>query len=437
MKYKYLIIILIIICISAIGCSVNEREIYSPEIDRNNKESSRVDVLWDKTIHKMLQEPLWKERDAYDAGHYLMVPLHAVFYLEDKEKIDDFHNFFNCFIDNYKKDDFNSLNNLTQLQFLYLASEYLVLSVNSEDLFIDELLLMIIESIDSIWYQPAWHWKACDSPDFQKMSDRINWKLENKETSYGYCRSIIDVELYTFAIAGNLKFILKNKSPEFVDEILDISYKVFKEEVVFLDAASEQWLFQPGVRFDHPDYAYAGWDYIAPDLEKKLVPGIAMDISHFHRFPLWLKSLQRGFLAKEELDKSSFFETLEEGLANQFINKVLVEPSAEFPNYRTTNFMDGHNGIYRYGYVTQGEGKGYGPYELSGTMLLGWWSFLPDNSIKDVYYFISQRHPFTEREIDLYLGPGTSRDRHSLIKGKAKYENGLTEIINILACENF
>ena len=122
-------------------------------------------------------------------------------------------------------------------------------------------------------------------------------------------------------------------------------------------------------------------------------------------------------------------------LSAQFFEKVIVPPSDEFPNYRTNNFMDGYNGIYRYNYPTHGLGQGYGPYELSGTMLLGWWSFLPDQSIRDVYCFITSRYPFNEQEIATYLGPDTTRDRHPLIKGKAQFESGLLELISKLICE--
>jgi hypothetical protein len=97
--------------------------------------------------------------------------------------------------------------------------------------------------------------------------------------------------------------------------------------------------------------------------------------------------------------------------------------------------MDGWNGVYRYGYITQGEGKGYGPYELSGTMLLGWWSFLPGEKIRDVYCYISSRFPLSEEEIKVYLGPDTTRDRHPSIKSRAQFEDGLLELISKLICK--
>jgi len=403
-------------------------------LSTNINYSDNINLLWQNTIHKILQDPLWKERDAYDAGHFLMIPLHIAFISQDHNKINDFSTFFKNFTEKHSQDNFEFLNTLTKLHFLYLASEYLTLANAYHVALPPELPSIIVESLKSIWYQPAWQWKECGRDlSFKNMNERIEWKLQNIEVPYSYCRAIIDEELFTFAIAADLKTILKDKSPKFIDEIIDVSYKVFKQETVFLD--TERWLFQPGVFTDHRDYVYAGWNKIEPDLHKNPIPGIARDTSHSHRFPLWLISLQKGFTAQKEDERAKYFSKLQQGLSKQFLEKALIPPSNEFPNYRTTNFMDGHNGVYRYGYITQGKGRGYGPYELSGTMLLGWWSFLPEKSIRDVYCYISSRFPLSEKEIKTYLGPDTTRDRHPLIKGRAQFENGLLELITKLVCK--
>ena len=405
------------------------------EVDQMEESLSAINLLWERTLHEMLQDSLWKERDAYDAGHFLMIPLQAAFSFKDQSKINDFHQFFSRFMKDYRKDNVDTLNTLTQLHFLYLASEYLVLTKTYEDQLPDELCNIVMDSIESIWNQPAWQWKICSISEFENMKKRIEWKLRIKEVPRSYCRAIIDEELFTFAIAADLKTILLDESPEFIDEILDIAYEVFSSEVVFLDTESKKWLFQPGVWTDHSDYAYSGWAEIRENLTEKPVTGIATDTSHSHRFPLWLVSLERAFDKQGDLEKAQFIKRLRKGLAEQFFEKVLVPPSDEFPNYRTKNFMNGYNGIYRYGYITQGKGRGYGPYELSGTMLLGWWSFLPEKSIRDVYCYISSRFPLSEEEIKVYLGPDTTRDRHPLIKGKAQFESGILELIDGLACQ--
>jgi hypothetical protein len=76
-----------------------------------------------------------------------------------------------------------------------------------------------------------------------------------------------------------------------------------------------------------------------------------------------------------------------------------------------TNYMDGENGVYRYNYVTQGVGNGYGPYELSGSFNLGWWSFLGP-TLTGPYQAQRSSLPFGSPEIATYTGPNTTRVRN-------------------------
>ncbi|MBD1924892.1 hypothetical protein H6F74_01135 [Trichocoleus sp. FACHB-90] len=395
--------------------------------------TSREAVLWEKVMQPMLHEPLWRERDAYDASHFLMVPLHSAFASNYCPGIDGFNNFFNRFRNSYIRDNFNGLDSITKLQFLYLVSEYLVLYEEKNNHFNKDTLRKVLNSLEVTWKQPTSAW---DKFWFrQGMKERIMWKLSTKSVEKSYYRSFTDEELFVFAIAADLKSILLNNSPKFIDEILDVAYKTLKQEAVFIGANASRWLFQPGVWKDHPDYAYAGWYHQAINLDKKPIPGIAGDSSHSHRWPLWLVSLQRGFKAQKQLEKVEYILKLRRGLAAQFIQKVLIPPSSAFPNFRTTNFMDGNNGIYRYGYHTDKTMLGYGSYELSGTMLIGWWAFLPEKSMQKPYCFIGSRYPLTDREISLYLNHDTTRDRHPFIKGKAQYKSGILELIARLACK--
>ena len=50
--------------------------------------------LWKETVSLLLEEPLWKTRDAYDAGHILMIPLHHAFMTSDSTAIKHFETFF-------------------------------------------------------------------------------------------------------------------------------------------------------------------------------------------------------------------------------------------------------------------------------------------------------------------------------------------------------
>ena len=394
---------------------------------RKKNEIVNIDNSWKNTISVILGDNLWSEENAYDSGHYLMIPLHYAFKTKNKNKINEFDEFFQRFLLKKSQEEFIKLETLNKLHFLYLTSQYLTLSKNPSQ----ELIRITQNQTEEIWEQPAWQWKQCGSPPFNSMQERIDWKLKNKNVSVSYCRAIIDEELFTIAIAADIKTVLKTKCPKFVENILANSIEIFKKEVIFDDIKSEGWLFQPGVWSDGPSHIYSSYDAKLPNLTERKDPTQAWDTSHSHRFPLWLLSLEQAFSAKGEKTEIKFFKKLRQGLSDQFMKKVLIHPSQEFSNFRTNNYMDGENGLYRYS--MKRKNYGYGPYELSGTILIGWWTFLPNKSIKDVYHYISSRFPLSQEEIDLYLDLNTIRDRNPLIDGISSYKNGLMQLISNLA----
>lgn len=388
-----------------------------------------IEALWDETVGLHLQDELWTEQNIYDAGHYLMIPLHAAFILDNGEYQQQFADQFAYFMDN--KDNIAE-GRLNQLHYYYLLSRFIVLASDAgqHKMIPEGMPEYLYDRIIKIWcYEPAWQWAQSDFPN---MKERLIWKLDTPEPDKSYYRAIIDEEFFTFAIAADLSHYYQEKDTDKYSnlaDILNIAYQVFNQEILFTETGG--WLFQPGVWRQHPDYAYVGNTQKAANLSKKTLNSVAMDTSHSHRFPLWLKSLAEAYSPGS--NEGEYYNRLREGLTKQFTDKALVEPSDEVPYYRTTNFMDGTNGVYRWNYSTQGSNNGYGPYELSGTMLLGWWTFLPGDYINNVYKDISRQFPLSDDVIQLYVGPGTSRERHHLIEGSAPYVNGYLELISILA----
>jgi len=59
--------------------------------------------LWKRTVAPYLMDDLWNAQNIYDAGHHLMVPLHASFYFEQKEWQNQFADHFKRFVDAYEK----------------------------------------------------------------------------------------------------------------------------------------------------------------------------------------------------------------------------------------------------------------------------------------------------------------------------------------------
>jgi hypothetical protein len=97
--------------------------------------------------------------------------------------------------------------------------------------------------------------------------------------------------------------------------------------------------------------------------------------------------------------------------------------------------MDGWNGVYRWGYVTQGENNGYGPYELSGMFLYGWWSLLGSERVADVHAAQVSRFPLPDHVLDVYVGPNTTRTRHPLMRHPQFFTNGFAQLIMTLAAK--
>jgi len=388
-------------------------------------------LLWENTVKVYLGDNLWRDRDLYDAGHVLMIPLHAAFRLGQAEWHQEFSDHFRRFMEN----DNNSF--LTEPQdldlarehYLYLASRFLVLAMESgrADLVPPALIEKLYGEVDSLWsMKTAWWYER----DFAGgIRERLQWKLSQTATTPSYYRAITDHEIFLFAISADLR-IYERISGKYsglspvVGEILNVAYAVFNKYVVPFDDGT--WLFQPGLWTDHPDYLYAGNPELAANLKPAPVPGIAEDTSHSHRWPVWLKSLAGAY--REGDPERGYYENLSAGLEKQFYGKVLLQPSSGFPAYRVANFMDGNNGVYRYQYQTVGGNLGYGPWELSGILIEGWWGFLGNPRMQAVYVDIAGRFPLPPEVVTLYTGPNTTRPRHPLVTWPDFFGNGFGEL---------
>ncbi|RDU34741.1 hypothetical protein DRW41_21845 [Neobacillus piezotolerans] len=394
--------------------------------------SDYISELWKVTVKDYLKDDLWLERDIYDSGHFLMVPLHYAYQNEDPKLMRDFEKHFG----NFTKSGIETLdinedgNRLATLQYYYLLSRYIVLAESSNSPVINEsnvdyLANFLLSEIKNIWETPAWQWGR--KPFKNGMEERLLWKIENTEVKPSYYRAIIDEELFTMAIAADLKQYFKNEPT--LEEISSVTYRVFKNESHF--DAEGRWLFQVGVWTDHPDYVFAGYeDKNKVSEEKKKVMDIVQDSSHSHRFPLWINSFAQSF--GNQTNEKLFFEKVLSGLEKQFFDKVLVPPTNETPYYRLTNYMNGHNGMFRWKYNTTGN-DGYGPYELSGTFTIGWWTFLGSERIKSVYADLADQFPLSQEAVNLYVGPNTTRERNPHIADPSSYYNGYKKLLSLLA----
>ena len=313
----------------------------------------------------------WAPNEQYNATHFLMVPLHYAYQNNDPQLIQKFDAQMALFTQsNLATMNLNDDSQRLQLlQYFYLLSQYSVLSKNKQP----ELSKYLLQNISNIWTQiPAWQWQR---KPFSNMKERVQWKL-HADNDVGFKRAIIDEEFFTFAVAADLSKTYPNNPV--LQDINQTSFKVFQQRSSFDQA--NRWLFDKGSWDSHPDLAYAGYADTHNIHEKKTIQNSVMDSSHFLRMPLILKSLQNSFPA--DTNEHTFYQRARVGLEKQLFEKVLVRNNN---NIQLTNYMDGRNGVYRWNYKTMAKDTGYGPYELTSSFGMGWWVFLPNQRINDLY----------------------------------------------------
>ncbi len=361
--------------------------------------------LWSLTVDPILRQTVRGGSQAETVGTTMMIPLQAAFKLRDVQWQRAFADHFSQLVTNSSE---LPSEDLGRMEYLYLASEFLVLTkqTGQPELVPPGLPDLIFSEMRDVWtVKPA---KQFEAPDVRGVRQRTLWRLNTHRVGKSYFRQINDVEMFVFAIAADLHTFGGTPAQRAawtptLDDVLVIARRVFTQEVAWQPDGG--WVFQPGVWTDHPEYAYAGNNEIRPGMRPIPVPGIAPDSSHAHRFPLWLTSQMRAYSSGSEGYR--FYERLRSGFEKQFYDKVLVKPSNDFPCYRLTNYMDGRNGVYRWNYPGMAPGSGFGPYGNSYTLLVGWWVFSNTDQMRAVYHDLAATFPWPKECVEVYLGPVT------------------------------
>lgn len=384
--------------------------------------------LFEKTAGLYLQRDSWTESLAYLHGHFLMVPLHAAMYSKDKDWRDRFEAQFTRLI--ASNPDTWCKNPLSRAQYLYLATRYLALcaELEYESPLADKLEPLLTRELVSQWTSDeAIMWEHAP---FVGVRARLDYKMSLLSPKKSYFRAVTDEEFFLFAEAADMLRYRQSKGIRGNEDATLREMVSYAARTVRLDGQRSReggWLYQVGVWRDHPDNNFSAQTEILPGMAKGSKDDVTMDSSHFHRFALFFKSLADASVGSDK----KLFEDARTGLATQLLQVVLVPPDDAFHGFRLTNYMNGWNGVYRFSSnAAVGEGKGYGPYQLSGTFLLGWWSFLGSPQVQSDYAKIAQSFPLDETVLQTYLGPTYAAPPR---KAKSWYENGLAELLTSLA----
>lgn len=329
-----------------------------------NINAKNIDI--DKTIgfKSYLSINTWEDSERYDSSHFLLVPMYYIYENKKSDSIKILDSHINEFLKTgFKNISYNKKGgNLTALQYYYFLSEYLLLSNNDNT----ELSQFLIKQIDFFW----------ESPKLIENAKQRTTRQLNSSSSSGYKRGLLDEDLFLFGISANLtQFFPKNENLQ----------KINKQALNFLKQRSSftnkgGWLFEKGDWDDYPDRAYAGYNSKIGIAEKKPLKDMVSDSSHFQRWPKILLSIQNSY--PQNSTEYLLLQKYRTGLSKQFLSEVVHVNNNKI---QLKNYMDGKNGIYRWNYSTLGQGKGYGPYELTSSFGLGWWVFLKNKQVSILY----------------------------------------------------
>lgn len=389
---------------------------------------SAIDQLWPQTVSPYIQEALWQPKLNYDAANILMLPLHHAFSSRGTPRQrEEFDVFFARFAQNAQINfDTNTLRNG---QFSYLVARYLVLSAQM-DIWSDtheQLRRQLLATTEFYWFYRI-RYDILFRHRFAGHAQRLRWKLKKQQQPL-HASALVDDEFFTMAIASDLaslRFLKSSKSEaksEMLDKILTQTCETIQQAGQFNTQGG--WQLQLGVWADHKDYAYTGHKVLKPGLTPKPTPGVDQDSSHAHRFPLWFISFQS---ASTDPTCIELYAKIRQGISKQLQQKVWKSPDERFSGPRLTNFFDGHNGLYRYGYKTKGNNLGYAPWQLSGVVATGWYAFVDTDWMRNDFVTLSDSFPLPDRVKKTYIGPDTTRYRHPLIAANAFWTNGFAEL---------
>lgn len=385
--------------------------------------------LWKTTVSKYITGDLWDDINSYDAGHTLLIPMFYAFTTEDENKMEEFHNLFERYSIYLSNNNYTyNYWDLNHMQFNFLASNYINLcsKYNCTD--------RIKEPLLNYLYDEAFYYCLLKREKYN-IEDNPNYNaLTAIERDFELGKPIADLYQYHLMIIFNLKeysntnnYYLSEERENVVTESLNLINRIYQEGVTFIDG--DKWLISVGSFDEYADYAYMHYDSIEENMEPSKQENTTWDTSHFARVPVFLQIIKKA--NQDDKEKVEYYNRLIKGLKEQFLENVLIEPDEENPYYRTTNYMDGRNGLYRYNYTTQKD-TAYLPYQLSGTITLGWWCFLGED-MNLTYKKIYKTFPLGEKALETYVGPNTTRERNEYVSWPNYFENGFAELICLLA----
>lgn len=293
----------------------------------------------------------------------------------------------------------SSYNALDKIIFLYFNSEYIRMRnftlQKSSNIYIrnDKVSEVIKNYIIDYWNNGNGKVWSSESLNYIGKKNRvgaiINHLVPKGPNSKSYYSAITDAELFTMGVGSSLAAHELYKSGKVSNDLLNIVYNnmVVLKTLVKFQGINNAWLLQPGVWADHADYKYAGKSNLNSSSSKTSKANIAWDASHFSRMPGFLNTL--GSLFSPTSENGLYISKLQDGLASQFYNNVVLKKDNSRRTYGFTNYMNG-DGIYRFNYKSKKDG--YNSSSNITHVFWGWWKLLNNDRINSMYGDISKNY---------------------------------------------
>jgi len=395
--------------------------IFSAEFDPDIKR------LLQTQIYPVLSQELWRSRDAYDTGMFLLIPCSYAFEKNNADLQKRFSEHFQRFTDSINSPEavaaWEKIGVLNREHYLMLLSFFIrnCAEYDSPSLITPEMVRVVEAFIVSEWHahQRPWSRRLCPMKDHLERILSGEKVYPEQRREYSYYRTFTDLELFPLAIMGNMHYYYKktgvaNESSAICQEGMKLVIRFLRQEIKW-DDSRRFWALQPGLWRENPSFAYSGYETAVPNMPPKPVEDVEWDTSHAQRHPVFLYFWQKAADSKEDREHIAL---LRESLFDKFYEKILVAPTPRNPYWRLVNNMNGSNGFYRYDPKT---GRGYGPYAHTHALLYGWYAYKAPEKIKRVYRDIAGYFPMDERARQVYCDPKTTREQNPYFKHSMEY----------------
>ena len=275
---------------------------------------------------------------------------------------------------------------------------------------------MIEPQVETVFSEWPSNWKS--EPTRREHFYQV---LAGKQYPYSYYSIIDDVDMYILAILCDLGVYRQKTGTELTaveTEAAEIAYKLLASPLLNEETENGGWVFQRGVWWDHPNFAYASYQAILPDMEPKPRRDVTWDSSHFTRMAACIISWRN---AQPSQERYALIEKRRAQLAAQFASEICKKVNGY---WLATTFIDGTNGVYR---------KNSG-YENSAHILIGWWSLLGDVRIRQIYTEILKEFPLeAKRDTNPYFDFATIRDQNPFYDADTGYDLGMYQCMVMCA----